>query len=86
MRQIFTISLLIILTVSMLFTHGEVTGAEETSPWKQREQLFRNMESLSGIPWYFLAAVDQYESNVRNSRRDLPDANSDDLFTIRIPH
>ena len=31
------------------------------------------MEAVTHIPWYYLAAIDQYERNVRTSRRDLPD-------------
>ncbi|MBN6889091.1 peptidase M23 [Cytobacillus horneckiae] len=36
--------------------------------------LYKQVESVTNIPWYFLAAVDQYERNVRQSRRDLPKA------------
>lgn len=84
-HHVFTISLLIILTVTLCFSSVEMAQAEETNPLEEREQLFRRMESLSGIPWYFIAAVDQYERNVRNSRRDLPDADPEDLVAIRIP-
>jgi len=39
--------------------------------------------ALTDVPWYLLAAIDQYERNVRNTRRDLPDA--DGPVAILIP-
>lgn len=83
MRQSLTLALLV-LAVSVSFSH--TVQAESADPLQQRERLFRHVESLSGIPWYFLAAVDQYERNVRNSRRELPDAPHEELIAIRIPN
>lgn len=76
--------LLTILAATLCFSH--TLQAETTELIKQREYLFRRVEILSGIPWYFLAAVDQYERNVRNSRRDLPDASHKEWIAIRIPN
>ncbi|NRG45185.1 M23 family metallopeptidase [Bacillus sp. CRN 9] len=42
--------------------------------YEERMALYKQVESVTNIPWYFLAAVDQYERNVRQSRRDLPKA------------
>ncbi|MBD7939383.1 M23 family metallopeptidase [Cytobacillus sp. Sa5YUA1] len=36
--------------------------------------LYERIEAVTTIPWYYLAAIDQYERNVRQSRRDLPKA------------
>ncbi|WP_054951721.1 M23 family metallopeptidase [Numidum massiliense] len=51
----------------------------------ERERLFRRIETLYGIPWYFLAAIDQFERNVRNSRRDLPDVPHEQLLAVQLP-
>lgn len=58
----------------------------DDDPLVAREQRFRNLETMYGIPWYFLAAIDQYERNVRNARRDLPDAPMDERIAIRFPN
>lgn len=36
--------------------------------------LFKNAETITQIPWYVLASVDQYERNVRRTRNDIPKA------------
>jgi peptidoglycan LD-endopeptidase LytH len=40
---------------------------------QQRLQLYKTMGAFTAVPWYYLAAVDRYERNVRNARRDIPD-------------
>lgn len=34
--------------------------------------LYRKMETITQIPWYYLAAIDSYERGVRRARKDLP--------------
>ncbi|PLT30355.1 M23 family metallopeptidase [Peribacillus deserti] len=41
---------------------------------KLRMSLYEYVETVTTIPWYFIAAIDQYEHSVRNARRDLPDS------------
>ncbi|MRX54592.1 peptidoglycan DD-metalloendopeptidase family protein [Bacillus idriensis] len=36
--------------------------------------LFKKAETITQIPWYVLASVDQYERNVRRTRNDIPKA------------
>lgn len=48
-------------------------AAENSNVYEQRMKLYKQVEAVTHIPWYYLAAIDQYERNVRNSRRDLPD-------------
>lgn len=33
--------------------------------------LYKETEQSSGIPWYYLAAMDQYERNIRSVRKDI---------------
>ena len=37
-------------------------------------ELYQKVESVTNIPWYYLAAIDQYERNIRQSRKDIPKA------------
>ncbi len=58
-----------------LFFTSEVSAAEELT----REQILdKRMDyyirySTDTLPWYYLAAVDQYERNIQEVRKDLPE-------------
>lgn len=47
---------------------------EQNDLFARRMELYQKVESVTNIPWYYLAAVDQYERNIRQSRKDLPKA------------
>jgi peptidoglycan LD-endopeptidase LytH len=40
--------------------------------YQARMNLYKNMEAVTQIPWYYLAAVDHYERSLRIVRTDLP--------------
>lgn len=67
--------LLFVLCLSMLFnpfpTHAE------TNIHTQRMALYKKTAAVTQIPWYFLAAVDQYERNIHKT--------DDRLISIQIP-
>lgn len=46
--------------------------AKELNPYHERMKLYKKVETLTQIPWYYLAAIDQYERSIRLVRRDLP--------------
>lgn len=51
------------------------TYAEQTENiYEKRMELYKQVEAITHIPWYYMAAVDQYERNIRNVRKDLPNA------------
>jgi murein DD-endopeptidase MepM/ murein hydrolase activator NlpD len=63
-------------TCLLLFiTTIDAHAAEETDVYQKRMQLYKKVETVTQIPWYYLAAIDQYERSVREVRRDLPKAN-----------
>lgn len=73
MRQLFIYSLCTIL----LLMNGALPAKAEKSEanvFVQRMELYQKVESVTNIPWYYLAAIDQYERNVRQSRKDIPKA------------
>ncbi|TCP19133.1 peptidase M23-like protein [Scopulibacillus darangshiensis] len=49
---------------------------------KNRKALYLKTAAVTDIPWFVLAAADQYERNIRNMRSDLPD--TDSLIGIHI--
>lgn len=46
--------------------------AQEGDVYGQRMTLYKRVEAVTNIPWYYIAAVDQYERSIRSARRDLP--------------
>jgi murein DD-endopeptidase MepM/ murein hydrolase activator NlpD len=50
---------------------------------QERFDLFVRMESLYGIPWTYLAAIDQYERSMKKRRKDEP--KTERLTSITIP-
>ncbi|MDP4162081.1 MAG: M23 family metallopeptidase [Bacillota bacterium] len=58
----------------MLFSSSPYKGVKAAEPdiYQKRMDLYKKIEAVTQIPWYYLAAVDQYERNIRQVRRDLP--------------
>nr|WP_264179314.1 M23 family metallopeptidase [Sutcliffiella horikoshii] len=50
------------------------TNLTDEQIYAKRQELYNRMQSVTQIPWYYFAAVDQYERNVRRVRRDIPKA------------
>ncbi|WP_224771307.1 M23 family metallopeptidase [Metabacillus idriensis] len=55
---------------------NQVVGADKSIEQinQERMNLFKKAETITQIPWYVLASVDQYERNVRRTRNDIPKA------------
>lgn len=60
------------IAMLLLFNMPIAYATSETME-EQRMKLYKQTEYTTFIPWYYLAAVDQYERNIRASRKDLPD-------------
>lgn len=68
-------TLLFTLITVLSFIQPDTTAASEVDDvYTKRMALYERIEAVTTIPWYYLAAIDQYERNVRQSRRDLPKA------------
>ena len=75
MRRIllFSISLVMTCLSTVQFVNAAENG-ENNDLFVKRMELYQRVEALTNIPWYYLAAIDQYERNVRQSRKDIPKA------------
>ena len=62
-----------LLILSLLFSIIPTTYATNQNTSEKRMELYKQLEYLTHVPWYYIAAVDQYERNLRASRKDLPD-------------
>ncbi|WP_425457427.1 M23 family metallopeptidase [Bacillus marasmi] len=59
-----------------MFPENITKAANQPTPdlYARRMELYKKVEAATNIPWYYLAAIDQYERNVRLARRDIPKA------------
>lgn len=55
-----------------IFLPFQSAHAEEEDVYQKRMALYKKVEAVTQVPWYYLAAIDQYERNIRQVRRDLP--------------
>ncbi|KIO61305.1 hypothetical protein B4064_0018 [Caldibacillus thermoamylovorans] len=66
-----------IITICFLLTlfypeNVFAADSEREELYQRRMVLYKKIESVTFIPWYYLAAIDQYERNIRSVRKDLP--------------
>ncbi len=62
-----------LLILSFFGSSIPIQAQESTpNPNQERLKLFKNMENLYQIPWYYIAAINQYEKNIQPQRQDLP--------------
>ncbi|RKD21727.1 peptidase M23 [Ammoniphilus oxalaticus] len=87
MPKLVSFLLIIGLSVSVSWTSGQDISAaqetEQTDPAQQKLDLFHQMEMLTNVPWFYLAAMDQYEKNIRPSQQE--DKEKKQLLSIQIP-
>ncbi|WP_090870011.1 M23 family metallopeptidase [Oceanobacillus limi] len=68
------------LFILCLFSFTQIVNAEdEDNIYDERLALYKKTETLTQIPWYYIAAIDQYERQVQ---KDLED---DQLISIKFP-
>ncbi|WP_373995311.1 M23 family metallopeptidase [Peribacillus asahii] len=67
-------AILSLIMISIICSSGSVFAAtsspSEADLFTKRLELYQNMETILQIPWYYLAAADQYEHNLRLTRKD----------------
>ncbi|MDY0405230.1 M23 family metallopeptidase [Virgibacillus sp. 179-BFC.A HS] len=66
--------------VCFLFAvYAQDAAANEKKIYDDRTALYKKTEALTHLPWYYIAAIDQYERQID------PNAKDDQLVSIRIP-
>src|SRR5690625_4858193 len=76
--RMFQISTPFLVVIVLLLVH-QTTFAEEKNSHKERMALYKKTEALTQIPWYFMAAIDQYERNM------ISDPSNEAIISIDIP-
>ncbi|SFA43271.1 Peptidase family M23 [Anoxybacillus pushchinoensis] len=69
--------------IFLLFVPFQSFAAAPNDLYDKRMELYKKAEAISFIPWYYFAAVDQYERSIRQARRDLPKPTG--VISIYIP-
>lgn len=64
---------LLIVIILSFFLITKQAFADKKSNYDERMLLYKKMEALTQIKWYYFAAVDQYERSVRQANKDIPD-------------
>lgn len=65
----------VVLFIILMFSSGifiEAAEMSQTEVYQKRMELYKKTEVSTGIPWFYIAAVDQYERSIRHVRKDLP--------------
>ncbi|WP_088071349.1 M23 family metallopeptidase [Gottfriedia luciferensis] len=70
MKKIIVLLCMVVMFITPSFANGEEINQEQLN--KDRMALYKKGETLTFIPWYYFAAIDTYERNVRSVRRDIP--------------
>ncbi|MGL4338106.1 MAG: M23 family metallopeptidase [Turicibacter sp.] len=67
MKKIISVSLIVLLVFSTVIF---IQASSEENIDSKRMQLYKEFEFSSGVPWYQIAAVDQYERNTVKFREE----------------
>lgn len=74
MRNFFTGLFMCILLFGIGLPVSATASSTANDIYAKRMALYQKVEAVTNIPWHYLAAIDQYERNVRQSRKDIPKA------------
>ncbi|MEK4668879.1 M23 family metallopeptidase [Niallia sp. FSL R7-0271] len=83
MRKICFLAVLLAFLAPNIVSHAAENKSSVDDTYYKRMELYEKIEAVTQLPWYYIAAVDQYERNIRASRRDLPKATG--LIGIYFP-
>lgn len=72
-------SIMLFVFMSLFLFSSMTYAVEKEDRFEERMALYKKTEAVSLIPWYYLAAIDQFE---RNKESDVPE---DQLISIEIP-
>lgn len=76
MNKTICINLMLLFTSFFLISSVVTAEEENNNIYRERMALYQKTEALTRIPWYYLAAIDQYERNTKQ------DENDDSLISI----
>lgn len=74
---------LLIVSLMFLGSPHRPLHIKEPASIMDRQVFFETLERQTGVPWYYLAAMDQYERNIRSLKCN--QVKQKDFISIRIP-
>lgn len=60
-----TIIIVGVFLISLWFNYESIHAKEDDSIHEKRMALYKKTEAVTQVPWYYLAAIDQYERNMK---------------------
>lgn len=73
-------TLIIICFLCPFFISQVIAEEKEANDEIEKMAMFKKTEALTFIPWYYLAAINQYEKNIKK------EASNDNLIAIEFPN
>lgn len=70
----FLLCSLLLLTFMTHKSYASSKTITDEESFKKRMELYKRVEVITNIPWYYMAAIDHYERSIRSIRNDLPKA------------
>ncbi|WP_373370364.1 hypothetical protein [Alkalicoccobacillus plakortidis] len=69
-NRLFFICITVLICVQMLLPQTGVAVEQTNTTYEDRMNLYKKTETLTNVPWHYLAAVDTYERGLRKALRD----------------
>ncbi|HLQ70373.1 MAG TPA: hypothetical protein VK142_01095, partial [Bacillota bacterium] len=64
------ISILMLMTMGFVLSDTTIYADDKQNIFEERKALYKKTEAITLIPWYYLAAIDQFE---RNKQTEIPE-------------
>ena len=80
-RWSYVVAIIIILLLATMRAHANAPENDET---EARMKLYEDFSYASGMPWYEIAAIDQYERNIASFREGPESGLSYEVISIKI--
>lgn len=84
-RLLLLFTLILSILCSTVLPASAQKQNEIKNPVQDRMALFQQMQGLTGIPWYYLAAIDQYEKNIQKKPAKPAKEKKQRQLSITIP-
>lgn len=86
-KRILTLGLSFFLCVASLPVSAAAADTDSEKTAHERKILFEHMQAITGVPWHYLAAVDQYERSMQKSSKqnEGPASSKARLTGITVP-
>ena len=84
-RWSYIITILSIIVILLFVTTRALANESEDNQTNARMKIYQDFAYASGVPWYEIAAIDQYERNIDSFRENSENSVSYENISIKFP-